>query len=194
MNPQQASQGLARALNVLTFRAAPLTRPKEPRVLAPPSMAMKIIPRAVCTAKASEHIWRPNACRCSSFVASTNAWPAPAITSRSICIATRLRNTVERKICYVFCALGFSFEFRNFACERPAAPARTKERHEEGLEGLALFVGRRAVALDTEHPCAAPLPVAAELGGADEARQIEQRPAPSCRRLESTSRIIPCGA
>src|SRR5438876_9238615 len=48
-----------------------------------------------------------------------------------------------------------------------------EERHERTLEGLTRFVGRGSVALDAEHP-RAPLPVAAALEAADEARHVER--------------------
>src|SRR6266498_1420908 len=46
------------------------------------------------------------------------------------------------------------------------------QRHERNLGALTRLVGRRSVALDAEHPHA-PLPVAAALEAADEARQVE---------------------
>src|SRR5215831_11766716 len=54
----------------------------------------------------------------------------------------------------------------------PVGPAAASNWHEGRLECLALFIGRRAVALDAEDP-RAPLPVAAERAAADEACQIE---------------------
>src|SRR5262249_31512532 len=51
-------------------------------------------------------------------------------------------------------------------------PERIRPRNRTKLEVLAGPVGRGAVALDAEHP-RAPLPVAAELAAADEAREVE---------------------
>src|SRR5260221_4883978 len=51
-------------------------------------------------------------------------------------------------------------------------PERVRPRNRLKLDSLARLVDRGAVALDAEHPCA-PLPVAAELAAADEARQVE---------------------
>src|SRR5262249_61269404 len=48
-----------------------------------------------------------------------------------------------------------------------------EEWHEPAVEGLTGLVGRRSVALDAEHP-GAPLPVAAALEAADEARHVER--------------------
>src|SRR6266540_5335263 len=51
-------------------------------------------------------------------------------------------------------------------------PERVRPRNRLKLESLARLVDRRAVAFDAEHP-RAPLPVAAELAAANEARQVE---------------------
>src|SRR5262249_15803071 len=51
-------------------------------------------------------------------------------------------------------------------------PERIRPRNRTKLEVLAGPVGRGAVALDADHP-RAPVPVAAELAAADEAREVE---------------------
>src|SRR6516165_267587 len=54
----------------------------------------------------------------------------------------------------------------------PVGPVRGDERHEAGLEVLALFVGRHAVAFEAKDPLA-DLIVAAALEAADEAGEVE---------------------
>src|SRR5262249_55477066 len=55
----------------------------------------------------------------------------------------------------------------------PPGSGGAGKRHQRKLERLAFFIGRGAVAFDAEDP-RAPLPVATQLAGADEARQVER--------------------